>query len=409
MERFELARLLGGAPSVTEVGGEAMIIAERDPSRFMAAFTRAAAGRGRVFLADPLWGEKERQEASELVARTEPVSVASVEAGRGWLMVPSGGTTGRIKFARHDEETLAAAVEGFCGHFQVSRVDWLGLLPLHHVSGLLAWFRTLLTGGEYHPWDWKRLEGGERPSRPLNSACYCVSLVPTQLQRLLGEPAAAEWLRGFDMVFLGGGPAWPALLEAAAQVRIPISLTYGMTETAAMVAALRPREFAAGARNCGSALPHARVDLAADGRVRVGGTSLFRGYYPEWRIREPFLTEDLGRWDEGGHLQLLGRRDAVIITGGKKVDPAEVEAALRASGEFSDVAVIGVADSEWGQAVTACYPADQPHPDLNRAATFLAGLASFKHPQRYRPISPWPRNAHGKLNREALGTFAGLY
>ena len=95
------------------------------------------------------------------------------------------------------------------------------------MSGLLAWFRTLLTGGSYHPWDWKRLEAGERPARPRDSDCYCVSLVATQLQRLLAEPAAAEWLRGFDLVFLGGGPAWPELLEAAARERIALSMATG--------------------------------------------------------------------------------------------------------------------------------------------------------------------------------------
>jgi O-succinylbenzoic acid--CoA ligase len=402
MERTDLARLLGGSPAVAEPAAGAVVIAERDPNRFLEAFARAAAGRGPVFLADPLWTEAERRELAALIAAAGPNSSDLPGGGRGWLMVASGGTTGRIKFARHDEETLAAAVVGFCAHFQVQRVDWLGLLPLHHVSGLLAWFRTLLTGGSYHPWDWKRLAAGDRPARPRGSSCYCVSLVATQLQRLLAEPAAAEWLRGFDLVFLGGGPGWPELLEAAARERIALSISYGMTETAAMVAALRPAEFAAGARSCGRALPHARIMVGPDGRLSVDGPSLFRGYFPAWRSPGLFATEDLGRWDEEGRLRILGRRDAVIITGGKKVDPAEVEAVLRASGEFADVAVIGLADPEWGQSVTACYPAEQRPPDLVRVAGLLAGLATFKRPRRYLPAEPWPRNAQGKLNRAAL-------
>lgn len=406
MDRLELAHLLGAPVGVAESGPEAIVIAEREPARFMAAFARAAAGRGPVFLADPLWGEDERKAAAQVVAR-ESAPPRPADAGRGWLMIPSGGTRGRIKFARHDEETLAAAVVGYCGHFEVTRVDWLGLLPLHHVSGLVAWFRTLLTGGRYQAWDWKRLEAGDRSARPAGSACYCVSLVPTQLQRLLREPAAVAWLQTFDLVFLGGGPAWPALLDGAADAGIALSLTYGMTETAAMIAALRPAEFAAGARGSGSVLPHARVELEPDGRVRVGGASLFRGYYPDWRAEETLLTEDLGRWDERGQLQVLGRRDAVIITGGEKVDPAEVEAALRASGEFADVAVVGIADAEWGQAVTVCYPADQALPDLERVAASLAGLAAFKRPRRYVPVAPWPRNSQGKLNPEAMRAFLG--
>jgi O-succinylbenzoic acid--CoA ligase len=401
MERIDLARLLGQPPGVAETNAEAVLIAEREPARFLAAFARAAAGRGPVFLADPAWGENERRAAAALVAAAGR-GPAGAAPGRGWLMVPSGGSTGRIKFARHDEETLAAAVMGFCGHFRVTQVDWLGLLPLHHVSGLMAWFRTLLTGGDYYPWEWKRLEAGDWPERPAGAAGYCVSLVPTQLHRLLAEPAAVDRLRAFDIVFLGGGPAWPALLEQAARSGIPLSLTYGMTETAAMVAALRPSEFAAGGRSSGTVLPHARIDLAPDGRVMIGGPSLFRGYYPDWRGEEPFLTDDLARWDEHRQLHLLGRTDAVIITGGEKVDPAEVEGALRASGLFADLAVIGVDDPEWGQAVTVCYPGEQPPPDFDRVKSSLVGLAAFKRPRRYVPISPWPRNPQGKLNRAAL-------
>src|SRR4029077_18639896 len=128
-------------------------------------------------------------------------------AGRGWLMIPSGGTSGQLKFARHDEETIAAAVGGFCSHFQVARVSCVGVLPLHHVSGLMAWMRAALTGGKYLPWDWKRLERGDRPAR-MPESCF-LSLVPTQLQRLLSSSEAVAWLRGFDAVFVGGGPLWP--------------------------------------------------------------------------------------------------------------------------------------------------------------------------------------------------------
>jgi len=73
--------------------------------------------------------------------------------------------------------------------------------------------------------------------------------------------------------------------------------------------------------------------------------------------QERWMAAHLGRIDARGHLHVRGRRDAVIITGGKKVQPAEVEVALRASGEFPDVAVIGVRDRDWGEAVvTSMWP-----------------------------------------------------
>jgi O-succinylbenzoic acid--CoA ligase len=129
---------------------------------------------------------------------------------------------------------------------------------------------------------------------------------------------------------------------------------------------------------------------------------VFRGYWPEWRDEREVGTEDLGQLDQEGRLTILGRRDAVIITGGKKVAPNEVEAALRATGRFEDVAVIGQPDGEWGQAIVACYPAGGKVPDLGGMAGQLGHLAAHKHPKRYVAVKDWPRNAQGKINRAAL-------
>jgi O-succinylbenzoic acid--CoA ligase len=197
---------------------------------------------------------------------------------------------------------------------------------------------------------------------------------------------------------------WPELADAAARARLPISLTYGMTETAAMVTALLPEEFHAGHRSSGRPLPHAGVEIALDEVISVRGGSLFRGYFPQRREGEALITEDIGGWNQYGELVVFGRRDAMIITGGKKVSPTDVEAALRASGEFQDVAVIGLPDREWGEVVIACFPAGR-EPDLGRAMRDLAG---HQRPKRFVaiPADEWPRNAHGKLNRATLQELA---
>jgi O-succinylbenzoic acid--CoA ligase len=153
-------------------------------------------------------------------------------------------------------------------------------------------------------------------------------------------------------------------------------------------------------------LPHARVALGADGGIRIGGASLFRGYFPERReAEEDFATEDLGEFDARGHLHVLGRRDAMIITGGEKVNPTEVEEALRATGEFEDVAVIGAPDADWGAVVVACYPEGERAPKVQAVKRALgAKLAGFKRPKRYVAIAEWPRDARGKLDRAKLLT-----
>ena len=370
---------------------------ERAELRNLVLATGCAEKRGEfVFLCDPTWSAAQRARVNEISSH---VTRHRSHISSGWLCIPTGGTSGGIKFARHDERTLSAAARGFCEHFDFARVNAVGVLPAHHVSGLMARVRCAATGGEYLEWDWKKLEAGRRPALPRLRGPWVISLVPTQLQRLLKSRSAVDWLRGFKIIFLGGGPMWPALANAAARLRLRVSLSYGMTETAAMVTALRPEEFLEGARSCGAALPHARVRVTKAGVVRIAGESVFRGYFPETRRGRTFVTEDLGRIDADGRLHILGRRDAVIITGGKKVQPAEVEAALRASGEFADVAVVGAPDAEWGEVVVACYLAGGASPDLRRA---VAKLAAHQKPKRFVAVADWPRNAQGKLNRAAL-------
>lgn len=352
---------------------------------------------GWFFLRDPNWSAEEKAAAEAQMRQADQLS----RPERGWLCIRTGGSSGGVKFARHDERTIGAAVRGFSQHFGLTRVNTVGVLPPWHVSGLMARARCFATGGTYIDVDWKRLETGQLPALPVGDCV--ISLVPTQLQRLLGSGTAVDWLRQFRLVLIGGGPMWPALADAAAQARIPSALSYGMTETAAMVAAQRPAEFAAGDRSSGKPMPHASVRIDEEGRVCISGESLFVGYFPTARSNPEFTTEDLGQLDDEGRLHLQGRRDAVIITGGKKVHPAEVEAVLRASGEFEDVAVIGLPDADWGEVVVAFYPRRAAAPDTARAA---AALAPHQRPKRFIPVELWPRTAQGKINRAALAELA---
>lgn len=403
MERAELGRLIDG--EVTLHPARRVLISEAEPRKFMAAFAQAVAGEGDVFLCDPKWGAVERSQVDALLRAPVPANAGDTK-GKGWLMIPTGGTSGQVRFARHDADTIEAAVQGFTRHFEISQVNAVGVLPLNHVSGLMAWMRCALTGGTYRPMDWKAIEEGLLPEMPVKAHGWVLSLVPTQLERLLKQTAAIDWLRKFRVIFIGGGPAWPEMLDKAQSLALPLSLGYGMTESAAMVAGLKSAEFLSGNRSCGSFMPHVTAQISGEGVLSIGGGSMFRGYYPQWRAPGVFVTQDGGYLDRSGFLYITGRRDAVIISGGEKVDPAAVEEVLRASGEMTQVVVLGVPDAEWGQVVIAVYP-ENPAPKLKKVADVMNRLLSpAKRPKLFVPLPNWPVNDQGKVNRAEVAHLA---
>ncbi|HET7537762.1 MAG TPA: AMP-binding protein [Candidatus Didemnitutus sp.] len=372
-------------------------ITEASPEKFMARFAQAVAGDGEIFLGNPAWGEAERAQVQKLLDDHPGENVQN-----GWLMIPTGGTSGEIKFARHDSVTIGAAVRGFAQYFGLQKVNAVGVLPLFHVSGLMAWLRSALTGGEYLIGDWKQIAAGELPELREKEDGWLLSVVPTQLERLMNDHDSVEWLRGFRLIFVGGGPSWAGLREHAEGLGLSISPSYGMTETAAMVAALRPGDFHADANTYGSPMPHARIDFDMQGMISITSEAVFHGYYPQHDDDRTFYSEDFGEFDFLGRVRVLGRRDGVIITGGEKVQPSEVEGVLRTSREFSDVAVIGLPHREWGQQVVAAYPAER-RPNLDKVERIVrVELSPYKRPKQYVAIPEWPRTDHGKLNRPRL-------
>jgi O-succinylbenzoic acid--CoA ligase len=433
-------------------GLSSILIADPDPIRFLAGFLAAQATTPRVFLGNPQWGMAEWQQALA-IARPDrmwgngfPMDVPAesrsfsgdealadrcgnpsqdplppADSSNGLILIPSGGSSGRVQFVMHRWHTLAAAVEGFQQHFQVTTVNSLCVLPLHHVSGLMQGMRSLLTGGKLWLTDFKTLKASM--NLLTDPSGWVLSLVPTQLQALLDNPALAQWLAQFQTVFLGGAPTWPDLLGRARAHQIPLAPCYGMTETAAQIAALKPAEFLAGNPSVGKILPHAQVALmdtqgqpvarGLPGQIQIRADSLALGYYPDGRFHHAsgcqpvkpglFLTDDVGYLDDQGYLTLVGRLSDKIITGGENVFPAEVEAAIRATHLVTDVAVLGMPDPYWGQRVTAVYVPRQVTLVASDLAVALQNrIARFKHPKRWVSVAALPRNAQGKLNRKTL-------
>jgi len=309
------------------------------------------------------------------------------------LVVETSGSTGapkRVALSRAAMRASADATHARLG----GPGQWLLALPASYVAGLQVLFRSVRAGTE-------PVLAGDGPwpdPGAMTAQRRYVSLVPTQLHRMLGEADRARRLAGFDALLVGGASLAPELRERARGLGVRVVATYGMSET------------------CGGCVydgvPLAGVEVATDeqGRVRIRGPVLFDGYDGQPDLTAEvlqdgwFVTQDLGRVDEGGHVEVLGRADDVVITGGVNVPAATVAAELRRHPRVRAAEVVGVADDEWGEVLVTVAVTDADLDELRDhvAATYPRSFA----PRRLVRVDALPLLPNGKTDRLAVQALA---
>ena len=136
-----------------------------------------------------------------------------------------------------------------------------------------------------------------------------------------------------------------------------------------------------------------------DHKIVVDSPALGQGYWNGEPFSHPYVTGDLGAVHADGTVEIHGRADRVIITGGEKVDPERVESVLKSSGLVQDIHVFGVVDAQWGESVVACVVANE----YNTAAIHKAAeaLESAARPKHYIFVEKLPLDLRGKFDRAA--------
>jgi o-succinylbenzoate---CoA ligase len=271
------------------------------------------------------------------------------------VIITTSGSTGEPKGVE-----LSAAALTHSARATLTRLGaragerWLLCLPPSHVAGLQVLVRSLISGTE------RAVAPSATADALAASGCAHVSVVPTPLTRLLDEPGGVAALAAFSSVLVGGAAAGASVLDWARAAGINAVTTYGMSETCG------------GCVYDGVPLDGVGVRSDDEGRLRISGPVLMNRYFgrPDLTAAalvrtdqgDEFVTSDLGRVD-GGRVVIRGRADDVINTGGHKVIPGEVAAALSSCPGVREVVVIGRPDPEWGERVTAVVvPADPSDP-----------------------------------------------
>jgi o-succinylbenzoate---CoA ligase len=284
------------------------------------------------------------------------------------------------------------------------RERWLCALPVSHVGGLSILLRSTIyaTSAVVH----ERFEEDRVMHALASEGVTLVSVVATTLARLLD--AGLERPPALRSALTGGGPVPAALVRRARAAGVPVSLTYGLTESCSQATTTPVAEVEnaplddGSALNAGPPLFCTRVQIAADDEILIAGPTVAASA----RAADGWLhTDDLGALDERGRLLVTGRKADTIISGGENVAPAEVEAVLEAHPQVLEAAVLGRYDPRWGEAVTAIVVArDGAQVEVEQLRAHCARtLAPYKVPKQVvLTREPLPRTRSGKLLRREL-------
>jgi len=359
------------------------------------ALAAALDGSGPAVLPLPAGAEATR--IATALRPEQPVEEESVA-----VVVATSGSTGEPKGVLLSADALQASAAAT--HARLGGAgSWLLALPPTRIAGLQVLVRSLLAGTQpvlLEPSAASDPAAFAAASRLLAGGRRYTALVPTQLRWLLdsGGPAM-EALSSYDAVLLGGAAPPGRLVERACAAGVPVVTTYGMTETCG------------GCVYDGTPLDGVGWDIGQDGRVRLRGPVLARGYRlrpdltAEVFVRGGFVTSDLGRRASDGRLVVLGRADDMVVSGGEKVAPLAVEAALEGHPSVADAAVSGRPDPEWGQRVVAYVVPRDPAtpPTLAQLRDHVAAeLPRTWAPRELHLLERLPLLPSGKLDRAAL-------
>ena len=340
----------------------------------------------------------------------------------------TSGTTGAPKgVCLTNRNMYAGGLDGVLALAATREDSWQHSGPLFHLATSFAVWSMPIVGGtqicvQFEP---------KRAIQSIASEKVTMTSLPGAILGIMAEvPGIGTHVASLRTIIYGGAPTPMGVLRKAGAALPPaLSHAYGITETAGYVTNLKPLDHIFDGTedqlrrtaSAGQATPLIDVRVVDDdghdvsagtvGEVVCGGPKIMAGY---WRKPEAtaavlkdgwYHTGDMGSLDAEGYLTLVDRKKDMIISGGENVYSIEVESLLSLHPAVAEVAVIGVPDSKWGEAVTAVVvPRAGAAPQAEELIGFCRGkIANYKVPKAvvFR-AEPLPKTGPGKIAKRVL-------
>lgn len=326
----------------------------------------------------------------------------------------TSGTTGYPKGVRqtvrnHEASALASAL-----NLGIRPDDaWLCATPIFHISGFSTLTKSLIYGMTVDLYE--KFDAQAAANSIASGRVTMISVVALTLGRLLDimEKQHLVASRRFVVCLAGGGPIPHAYLQRAQALHMPVSQTYGMTETASQTTTLQADEAFIKLGSAGKPLffNAIRIDGATkpgdEGEICIQGPHVTPGYIGRFAERQTttdgwLYSGDIGYIDEDGYLFVVDRRADLIISGGENIYPAQIEDVLLSHPAVAEAGVCGLADVMWGQVPIAFVVVKQPVTVEELHEHCKQKLAKYKVPTAIYIVDALPRNGANKLLRREL-------
>ncbi len=289
---------------------------------------------------------------------------------------------------------------------------WLISLPLFHVGGQAILYRAALAGAGVI---FAKLNDFE--DILARHEVTHLSVVPTQLYRLLKNSKVCFALSKLKVILVGGSRLSKNLLRDAIKKKLKLYTSYGSSEMSSQITthsrAIKNEQIS----DSGKVLPFRKMKITSQKEIIVKGPCLFSGYYEQKKKYLPldqdsyFHTGDLGELNDNGSLTILGRKDNMFISGGENIYPEEIEKKLEEIAFIKVAFVVGLSCSEFGMRPAAFIDLKRDKPWIKK--TFMSinrqlekSLPRFKVPIQYFKL---PNEKGLKQNRKELEDYAKNY
>lgn len=309
----------------------------------------------------------------------------------------TSGSTGSSKAVLH---TFGNHYYNACGsndNIKFEKGDcWLISLPLNHVSGFSTIFKALISKGDI---------AVKSPNLSLSEALKNdrithLSLIPSQLSELIGNPNKTKILRKMKAILIGGAPVADGLIEESFNLGLAVYKSYGSTEMSSQITCTLKNDSLRHMKTSGKLLRYRELKIKEDGEILVRGKTLFKGYVQKDESGNEILikpfdkqgwfeTNDKGCIDEDGYLHVYGRKDSMFVYKGENVFPEEIESAIKELAGIEDAMAVTINKSPQDQILAAFIKSKKSFQiDFKSIRESLRGkIESFKIPVIY---FKWP-------------------